>query len=535
MLNQFETATKTTISLLKLLNVKVNNSTVNETLNNHPDWPSLLCISDSLKKWNIPNAAGKVDLNSIDEIPTPFIAHTPNLDNPLAIVKNILETEIILHSAESNKSTQISKTDFLKEWDGIFLIAEPNEISKEVEYKRNKIMNLIAKLIYGGVIFTLLIFTYFLLTRSLLNSQFKIFISIQFILMLIGVVDAILLLWYEIDKRNPFLQKVCTGIAKGNCNAILTSSKARIFDWLSWSEIGFFYFLGGFLTILSLAFSGAGIFILSWLNLLSLPYIIFSIYYQWRVAKQWCLLCLVVQLLLLSGGVNVFLNGTYYNFPDFALTELFKSLLIYIFPIVVWYSLKPYILKLQEIKIIKSQYLRLKYNKYVFKSMLSNQKSIVLNEANLGVNIGNTFGANRLVKVCNLYCGPCSEMHPKIDEIISKDKSISVQIIFKSPKYLGEENRKTVAHIMALYKLSELKKFKIILTEWYEQKEKKYEFLAQKHPLSVELIQEQYVFVDEMENWAKSMSIYATPTLFLNNHQIKSPYTIEDIQYFLLE
>lgn len=46
MLDQYEPNVKATISFLNQLRVKVNNSTVNETLQNHPDWPSMLCISD---------------------------------------------------------------------------------------------------------------------------------------------------------------------------------------------------------------------------------------------------------------------------------------------------------------------------------------------------------------------------------------------------------------------------------------------------------------------------------------------------------
>ena len=63
MFNQFEPNIKATISFLKRLGVKVNNATVNETLQNHPDWPSMLCVADSLNKWNIPNAAGKIESN----------------------------------------------------------------------------------------------------------------------------------------------------------------------------------------------------------------------------------------------------------------------------------------------------------------------------------------------------------------------------------------------------------------------------------------------------------------------------------------
>lgn len=64
MLNQYEPNVKATIAFLELLKVKVTNETVNETLQN-PDWPSVLCLSDSFNKWDIPNGAGKIEPNQI--------------------------------------------------------------------------------------------------------------------------------------------------------------------------------------------------------------------------------------------------------------------------------------------------------------------------------------------------------------------------------------------------------------------------------------------------------------------------------------
>lgn len=43
-----------------------------------------------------------------------------------------------------------------------------------------------------------------------------------------GVAITSLLLWYEIDKANPALQKICTAGAKTNCGAILSSKISKI-------------------------------------------------------------------------------------------------------------------------------------------------------------------------------------------------------------------------------------------------------------------------------------------------------------------
>jgi len=119
MLHQYEPNVKATIKFLRLLKLKVNASTVNETLQNHPDWPSLLCISDSLNKWNIPNGAGKIDVAKINELPTPFIAYTNNSENPLAIVTGVAPTTVTLFQKKYTTLSIIAKDEFLKTWNGM--------------------------------------------------------------------------------------------------------------------------------------------------------------------------------------------------------------------------------------------------------------------------------------------------------------------------------------------------------------------------------------------------------------------------------
>jgi protein-disulfide isomerase len=38
-----------------------------------------------------------------------------------------------------------------------------------------------------------------------------------------------------------------------------------------------------------------------------------------------------------------------------------------------------------------------------------------------------------------------------------------------------------------------------------------------------------------MDKWCKAMEIHATPTLLINGYQLPDAYSIEDLQYFLLE
>ena len=288
MLNKFESNVKATIAFLKLLNVNVCSSTVDETLQNHPDWPSLLCISDSLSKWNVPNAAGKVEVSDIDLFPVPFIALTKSQENPLEIVTEVTEKYVRLYSTDRNKHIVENRESFLQRWDGVYLIAEKNEKSGERDFEINRKKAFVKSLVPISFFVLMTIMSVLFLFRNLVSSEIvsNVPIIFQYIILMIGIFVTSLLLWYEIDNDNPLLHKVCTGIVKGNCNAILNGAQSKLLSWLSWSEVGFFYFAGGLLTLLFIEPLDYSIIIIAYLNILALPYTVFSVFYQGRVAKQ---------------------------------------------------------------------------------------------------------------------------------------------------------------------------------------------------------------------------------------------------------
>jgi thiol-disulfide isomerase/thioredoxin len=540
MLNQFEPNIKATITFLKLLSVKVNAASVNETLQNHPDWPSMLCISDSLNKWNIPNAAGKIEKKQIDQLPVPFIAYMNDRQYPWSIVTKTDTTTIEYYSKNFNKTIAESKEDFLKNWTGVYLIAEPNTQSGEKDYVLNKRKSFIRDLVPASLFILAAGLSFFTLYKTVNNNSGILAnttgIYFQYFILLAGVIVTSLLLWYEIDKNNPLLKKVCTGIAKGNCNAILTGKKSKVFNWLSWSEVGFFYFTGGLLLLLFFGNNiNSAISLLGLLNLFAMPYIVFSVYYQWRVAKQWCVLCLGVQALLLIGGINILSNNFLSAFPTISFSFLISAVLIYLLPVFLWYSIKSSILQLQESKNTKREFLRIKFNTQIFETLLKKQKEVSISAEGLGIDIGNPDATNTLIKVCNPYCGPCAKAHPQIDKLLEEIPNLKVKIIFTTPN--NEENLaiKPVRHLLAIVEKSNNEKIiKQSLDDWYLPEKKDYDSFAAKYKMNGELLK-QAAKIEAMDGWCKKMAISFTPTLFINGYQLPDAYGIEDIQYFLLE
>ncbi len=521
---------KAIIHYLKLLGVKVNNSTVNETLQNHPDWPGLLCISDSLRKWNIPNAVGKIDAANIDELPTPFIACTYITEAPLTIVTAVNAGTVEIYRGQQAKKSLQTKEDFLKTWTGIYLFSEPNENSGEENYKEYRKKAFVKRLIPAAAIAAVVLFS-LLMLRSVNNNMYLFrAIVFQYTLLLTGVVVTTFLLWYEIDSNNPVLQKVCTGIIKGNCNAILTGKQSKLFNWLSWSEIGFFYFSGSLLLLL---FIPGAITIIAWMNMLCLPYCFFSIYYQWQVAKQWCVLCLSVQAVFVLGAINSVANDMLF-LQQLSFTNSASCLLLFLLPALTWFVIKPYMLQLQQSKYIRRSYLRMKFDNDVFETLLKKQKQIIISPEGLGIDIGNPAAANTIIKVCNPYCLPFAKAHPVIESLVTQNKNTRVKIIFAVANNENNPAIKPARHLLAIAAQSDEQQTKKALDDWYTAGKKDYEMFKIKYPLTTAL-EKQNDKIDAMEKWCKANDINFTPTVFVNGHMLPAAYSIGDIQYFLSE
>jgi uncharacterized membrane protein len=519
------------IALLQKLKVEVTDATVNETLEDHPDFPSLLSISDSLKKWHIDTAAMEVEPEKLDELPAPFIAVLNN--NSFVLVTN--NAEQITYISDKNNSVIRSKEHFLKEWKGIALLAEANAQSGDKNYTKAKRKEQIQGLKIPLILLSILSISVAAMYKANWDIAFSIYVSLH----LLGVIVSSLLLWYEIDKTNPLLKQICSASKKTNCNAILNSKQSKLFNTISWSEIGFFYFAGNFIFLLlsSVISNQSSLFFIAWLNLLALPYTVFSVYYQWRVAKQWCTLCLAVQFLLLSTFVtSISFSLLPSNFSFIPYATIASS---YILPIIAWVLLKPILLKAQQLKRSKRELARLKYDARIFDALLPKQKRITASAEGLGITIGNPAAINTIIKVCNPYCGPCAKAHPEIEALIKNNKDIKAMILFTATNDEKDIKSLPVKHLLAIDAKGDKEVTVKALDDWYLAEKRDYtardytEF-ANKYPMNREL-KEQDEKIKQMEEWCKKIEITFTPTYFVNGYQLPNVYEISDIQYFLAE
>jgi uncharacterized membrane protein len=528
--------TNVAISYLQKLNIPVTKTSLKERLQTNPYYPSLYSLSNVFERLNVENEAYKIDAEKITELQPPFIAYLKNqtTGKDFVLVTSVNDKDV-KYIAENKKEKTVTKENFLKDFENVVFVADKNEKSGEADYtinlkkeqaQKNKTFALVAG---AALIF---IATVYLFLHSLPSSVIAA-AALVLAIKIAGLSISVLLLIYEIDKSNSFIKSICTAGKQINCDAVLHSKAAKFFG-ISWSEAGFFYFASSFLFLLfpGIALSNK-ICLLSIANCLAAPYILFSIYYQWKVVKQWCPLCLTVQAVLAMELIWGIIN--YWRHPYLPASLPLVALPVAIcllFPIVLWFSLKSFFISGKDEPVFKAAYKRLLYNPETFNNLLQQQPVAPDGYQNIGITTGNPDAANTIIKVCNPYCGPCAKAHVVLDEIIHNNKNVKVKLIFTASN--DENDRRGIAakHLLAINAKQNVKQTAQALDDWYLADKKNYNLFADKYPINGELKQQE-VQIEAMSKWCKEAGIFGTPTLFINGHRLPETYSIKELKYIL--
>lgn len=528
-------AAQVTHQFLKLLNFSISAKSVQRAIENHSHYPSLLCISDTLKQWQIEHSALKIKQEFLDELPVPFIAHTKKKGGFFELVTDVGEFIQIIDF--NGKKINVDREEFKSNWTGAVLVAEKNEqfFNKEIEkdlhdeVKRKKRRTFKLMLPIAIVLLALLLF------YDSSSSPLVPYILAIFLIKSAGILVTIALLYYEFDKSNPLLQKFCNSGKNTNCTAILNSSGAKLFNVISWSEIGFIYYVGGvFVIILSLYDLREAFKISSYYNLFALPYIIYSLYYQWRVAKQWCPLCLFVQFLLMMEFTS-YLIGYYQTSIIFGYTiqNLYTTILAYLSGFTLLYLFKPIVFKALNIDKVSVAYSRIKNNPSVFHSLLTESNRKIEIPSSLGITLGHHNASNTITKICNPYCGPCAKAHEELHEIMKINSDVKVQIIFTATNDPDDYRRKPVSHFLGIqassrYAISDA------LDDWYIHSLNDYNQFIAKYKIAESSVDFYNDKIEGMNEWCVKNNITSTPTVFLNGYKLPSNYSIIDLRRILI-
>lgn len=525
--SNYKNADASVIKLLKYLSVNIKDEVIINELEKHPEYPSLLALSDVLTSLKIENSALNVTYDRVISIPGPFIAHTNINGGDFVVVNKIEKDNVYLSNHKWNKH-KVSVAAFKGMFSGIVLMAKPSSAFTPPKGLIKTLRVIKIPLITASLLLVLSLVMYYHTTyfqtanwRVLLLTLFK----------SIGLITSILLLVQSMDSNNPLIQRLCKSGSKTNCNNILSSKAATVFEGLSWSEVGFFYFTGTWLMLLFGGSANAVWQALVLLNLLSLPYTIYSIYYQACVAKQWCILCCTVQALLWLEFIALIftINKIHFSFDSAgAYSTVIVCMLL---PVILWVLIKPFFLEQKQMQPLKEQLRKFKYNIGMLNTVLNEQPKYAQPDEEWSIVLGNREANNIITMITSPYCPPCSKTHMLLDELLKQNENVQARIVFISGNTEGDISTMVNRHLMALNELPDKAKLKQALHDWYQQKQKNYEAWAEAYPVG--LIEGDFHKLDKHRNWCMVAEINATPTLLLNGHRLPNLYLLPDLKYML--
>lgn len=508
--------------LLKSIGLKASKEYLKKQLETHPYYPSILAIKDTLEELNLEVEVSQILPHNLKELKYSFIAHCKNKNNEdFHFYKDGLNLSIL-----ANSTKEINEVEFT----GIILATNLGsrrfgnaENSNHLNLENQK---LAIKTIFFISSFALLLFPF-------LISHFDLVFCILLSANLFGFIFSYLIIEKEFGISNYISDMICKLSNKVGCETVLFSKGAKVFKWLSWGDIGLVYFatIVTYLTCsgLSKNISIIPIFLVSTIAIL---FIFYSLYYQFKVVKQFCMLCLGVLLVIIINFSISILTFTRANFSMIKLNmaSVYFYLLLAFLILSIWLLFKDMMGKNNKNLIYSSLYKRLKRNPSIFLSVLKWNPSIseCVIASNESISFGNPAAPFNLVIACNPYCNPCAIAHNLVNDLYNKfPDQIQVGIRFSLTVESSKKDNdkgKVVRHLLQYIKENP-KEVSHLLHFWYNNMS--YEKLVSQFPvINLSDVEDIILyFVD----WNKKLSIKGTPTFWLNGKQLPEIFNWVDL------
>ena len=503
---------------LRQLQIPVSFNYLETKLCSHYDYPSLLSITDTLDAIGIDNTAMVVDKKKIEELPVPFLAYAYKNEN-FNIINETLEFQKALSQEE------------FKNWAGVIIAAEKpqfwyNEendqcLQKEKKDKRTLHCSLTSLLLFSFLILT---HNFSVVSSTLLVSSFT------------GLFIAVLIAMQEFGYRSTVADQLCSVGTNTDCDAVLKSKASRLLMDLKWFDAGIIYFSSQSLTLMVSLLSNAIIPVNGFFSIiaaLALPFSFYSLYYQKKVIRKWCMLCLLtLGILWLQFGI---LTSSFFS-KSFALLSAHAVLIVsfsFFLTTVLWLVvLRPVLVNISESKQKNFKLLRFKNDPEIFETMLKQQVNIDITPFDDDIQLGNPAAPLQIVVACNPYCPPCARAHKSLDNLLAQN-NMGLTIRFAINADDREDDKTRAVEYILKCVIQKGKGYtgyrQQVIHDWYDIMN--LEKFASVHVLPGETFTEK--LLRQHDQWAKDAKVEATPTIFINGFKLPKQYQPGDLQLFI--
>lgn len=513
---------------IKHFKIKVTNTSVKEFLLAHPHYPSLKSVCDALKKWKVDHYALNLELDEIKALEMPFIAHLKTSGGQLVFVERIENKQVTYFITGSNGITE-EFDKFAEKLSGAVVVMEGNKNSGEKEYshiRQNEFLN--KSLLPIGIV-TLLV----LAILNFTERSGSVFPSLGFLFWgllackILGLTASIFLVLHELKVHSPLADKICGFSSKTDCDTVLSSNASKLFGWVNWADTGLVFFSGSLIFLLGTAGNNS-LWMLAIISALSLPYPVFSIYYQSVKLKKWCPFCLIVQVVLIAEFILLF---PAFKSIAFSGIELIQLIVAFLVPASIWLIFKAFYNKSAEQKKEHYSFLQFKRNPVIFWHLLKSNGYSEFYENGNSLILGNPNATLTITAFLSLYCTPCGTAFKKLNKLLENGVDVKINVVFSV--YNDDQSNKLINALYSLYNMQGSAQTGDFLEQWYTT------LKPSRIALYENLVTDNFEISKQIRDQNKELfekyEVPGTPIVYVGGCEFPNQYEYSDIEYYLDE
>lgn len=511
---------------LRDINIPISKTYFEEIIASHPDYPSMLSVVDTLERFGIGYNLIRIEKDQLNEVEFPYLLPISDLPGKILPVKT--EKEL----AENKK--------FLSYWKGLVLLIERGASVTDPENQKERVRersNNVFSWLLGIVVSTCLV--------APVIQLLSWFTIVFFATAVGGIVIGYLLITKDLGIASAAVDAFCKSGKNMNCDAILNSNAATVFGAFKLSDVVATYFIFQSVSMwLAAAFpilQSSFLLILSIVSMLSLPVVIFSVSYQYFVAKVWCKLCLLVNAVLL---VQAGLVGYAFTNKQVAFIAPSVFSVVVVGLLLVGIASSVFLLKdiagcLIRLRKTGFKSNRVKYSVPVFTEILSRQQRINESPFEYELLAGDSAAPVNIIVATNLYCHPCKEKHELVNRLLSvypEKVSIATRFI-RSGKDTGRHPTSSQYIIEYWFqnirgKKGESHETTALLHDWFAMMD--LEKFRKKYPVNVDWDNAHSKQIEARHfEWVQEAGVQVTPAFFINGYKLPADYSIEELMFLI--
>lgn len=480
----------------------------------HPHKYNMYGLKKMLDVYGVKTIGVHADNKDLSELTFPCIFHTYG-DFVVGLDYSANTVKILQHG----KDVVLTQDIFLQSWTGNALVVEETTEAMEPDRRKHRFDELISMIKKYSIPMMLILVAVIAIVNNWL--YITIFDIGRILLSFSGILVCIMLMEKQLFGESRYGDRVCSLFHHADCNSVLDGPMSKIFG-ISWSEIGLGYFVAN---IMLLSLFPASSFFVAIINWVAMLYGLWSVYYQWRIAKSWCVLCIIVQAIIWIMGLTAFFSymkvSCIFGFEGSLLSCMVFAITI----LTVHHFASIYVMENKCLRAVQ-RYRSLKANGDVAKVLIEKGEYYKTTLDDSSIIFGNPAAKILVTILSNPHCNPCARMHKRVEKFLKmNDNDFCVQYIFSS---FNEELEDSSRYLISCYldnsKEEALRKY----TLWYAKEKFDYKKVIKDNETNIHS-QNVEKEMDKHRKWRDKTSLTATPTILINGYILPNEYELEDL------